>query len=64
MIVIVKTSQTQIFKYHVNNLIKFTQFLDKTYPGWRWFNVFDQKTKNQIGNFTNHNRPTSAKINL
>jgi len=64
MIAIVKISQTQFLKYHVRNLIKFTQFLDKDYPDWRWFNVFDKKTKNQLGNFTKTNRPTAAKIQL
>lgn len=64
MIAIVKISQTQFLKYHVRNLIKFTQFLDQTYPGWRWFNVYDKKTKNQLGNFTTKQRPTAAKIEL
>jgi hypothetical protein len=64
MIAIVKISQTKFLKYHVNNLMKFTQFLDATYPEWRWYNVFDKKTKTQLGNFTKTNRPTAAKINL
>jgi hypothetical protein len=44
-------------KYHVNNLLKFTAFLDEKHPDWRWYNVYSQKTGEQISNFTRHQRP-------
>lgn len=47
-------------KYRFNNLLKFTDFLDKKWNGWKWFNVYSNKEKNkgeQIANFTNKNRP-------
>ena len=58
---IVKTSEKHL-KYHVNDLIKFTAFLDANFKTWQWFNVYDYKTKDQIGNFTINNRPTTRKI--
>lgn len=55
--VIAKVGNDKFVKYNVNNLILFTQFLDRSYEKWRWFNVYDKKTKNQIANFTVNNRP-------
>ena len=55
--VIAKVSNDQFVKYNVNNLLSFTTFLDKHYKDWRWFNVYDKKTKVQIASFTKHNRP-------
>jgi hypothetical protein len=46
-------------KYNVNDLVKFSQFLDKQFPTWRWFNVYSKETKVQIGSFTKFNRPHS-----
>ncbi len=49
--------------WHCNNLLKFVQFLDKTYPNWCWFNVYSAKNKKkQLGNFTKNNRPHFATI--
>ena len=63
--VIAKVDNERFVKYNVNNLLLFTQFLDKNFPNWRWFNVYNY-TKNdggeQIGNFTNKNRPLSRFI--
>ncbi len=64
MIAIVKISAKDFHKYHVRNLLKFTAWLDVKFPGWKWYNVYDKKTKNQIGNFTNKQRPTAAKIEI
>jgi len=61
---IVKISTKEFHKYHVRNLLKFTAWLDTKYPDWKWFNVYDKKSKNQIGNFTKTNRPTAAKIQI
>lgn len=57
-IVIVKVGPEKFVKYeYVNDLIAFTNFLDKDFSGWRYYNVFDRKTGLQIGSFTNKNRP-------
>lgn len=61
-IVIVKTDNTKFVKYHVNDLLKFTSFIDKNFPSWRFFNVYDKKTKQQIANFTSKNRPQNKTI--
>jgi hypothetical protein len=62
---ITKVSADKFVTYNVNDLIKFTKFLDEKYTGWRWFNVhiYEKEGKGaQIGNFTNKNRPTSRFI--
>ncbi len=49
-------------KYRVTDLLKFTQFLDKTWSEWKWFNVYENSGMNkgnQIANFTKANRPIS-----
>jgi len=56
--VIAKVENDKFVKYHVNNLLLFTSFLDSDFGGWRWFNVYDKKTGQQLGNFTNKQRPS------
>ncbi|MGF7230004.1 hypothetical protein [Arachidicoccus sp.] len=56
-ICIVKVNETKFVRYHVNNLISFVSFLDKRFAGWRWMNVFDYRTKQQLGSFSKNNRP-------
>lgn len=63
--VIVKVSQDQFVKYKVNNLLLFTSFLDRSWPQWRWFNVYDYKGENegqQLASFTNKNRPLARNL--
>lgn len=58
--VIAKVENEKFVKYNVNNLLLFTDFLDKNFVDWRWFNVFEHTsddTGKQIGNFTKTNRP-------
>lgn len=55
--VIVKVGKNKFVKYRVNNLIAFTKFIDKQYKDWRWFNVYDKKTKAQIASYTKYNKP-------
>lgn len=59
---IAKTSDDKFVKYRLDNLLKFTQFMDMKWPGWRWFNVFDNRTKTQVANFTKNNRPISSRV--
>lgn len=63
--VIAKVSSDRFVKYNVNNLIKFTAFLDKEYSSWRWFNVYlyrKGEQGEQIANFTTLNRPQRANV--
>lgn len=59
--VVAKVEDQKFVKYNVNNLLLFTQFLDKNFSDWRWFNVYNM-SQEQIANFTNKSRPTSSHI--
>jgi hypothetical protein len=56
VLVIVKVSNSKFCKWHVKNLRKLESFLDKTYNGWRWYNVYDKDTHQQIANYTTKKR--------
>ncbi len=60
--IIVKVDSDKFVKYNSSNLLSFVEFLDKQYPKWRFFNVFYKKTREQIGSFTNKNRPQTRFI--
>lgn len=63
--VIAKVNNEKFVKYNVNNLILFTDFLDKNFAGWRWFNVYEYTKEGngvQLGSYTNSNRPTSRHV--
>lgn len=65
--VIVKVGNDNFKSWKVNNLIKFTDFLDREHKEWRWFNVFNYVKGgkgDQIANFTKNNRPVSAYVRL
>ncbi len=56
-----KDGTARCVKYRFNCLLKFTNFLDKKWSEWKWYNVFSNKGTNkgmQLANFTNRNRPT------
>jgi hypothetical protein len=36
--------ETKTLRYHVYDLIKFTQFLDQNWPNWKFYNVFDKSS--------------------
>lgn len=61
-VIIAKVDNDKFVKYRCSDLVSLTLFLDKEYPGWRWFNVFDKKSKEQIANFTTNNRPLKKRI--
>lgn len=48
--------------WHVNNLLKFVEFLDLKHPNWCWFNVMDKNTKGRIESFTKYRRPSGRQI--
>jgi hypothetical protein len=63
--VVAKIGDDKFVKYNVNNLILFTEFLDKKFSDWRWFNVFEytkDSSGSQIGNFTKNKRPQKTYI--
>jgi hypothetical protein len=45
-------------KYRLNDILKFTMFLDRKHPEWKWFNVYSKQTGIQLKSFTKNNRPT------
>lgn len=60
--VIAKVDNDKFVKYNVNNLIKFSEFLDKEFNGWRWFNVYRYSSDGlgeQLASYTNKNRPST-----
>lgn len=59
--IIAKVDKEKFVKYHVNDLLSFTSFLDTKFVGWRFFNVFNS-SGDQVANFTTKNRPTSKTI--
>jgi len=44
-------------KYRLNDLLKFTSFIDKNFPEWKWFNVYSKKTRAQLMSFTKYKKP-------
>jgi hypothetical protein len=44
-------------KHRLDDLLKYTTFLDRTFPTWTWFNVFLKETGIQVMSFTKHRRP-------
>lgn len=59
---IVKAGDEKFVKYRLNDLVKFTGFLNHRWSDWRWFNVFDNRTRIQVGNFTKNDKPTRPRI--
>jgi hypothetical protein len=52
-------------KYHFDDLLKFTNFLDTKWKEWKWFNLFANRGENkgiQLGNFTKNKRPKKRQI--
>ena len=56
--IIVKTDESEYKKWHSKNLLSFTKFLDKSYPHWRWMNVYCADSGYQLANYTINKRPT------
>lgn len=60
---IAKVGDDKFVKYRtVRNLISFATFLDENFSDWRYFNVFDKNTDQQIASYTKHKRPTTEVI--
>ena len=52
VVIITKVDNNKFVKYHSNNLDSFFKFLINKFPQARYSNIYDKKTKNQIGNWT------------
>lgn len=55
----------QCVKYGTSDLISFTDFLDRKYPEWCWFNVFRYVRGGKgerLASFTKYKRPTTRSI--
>ncbi len=59
---IVKAGPQKFVKYRLNDLVKFTSFLDRNWSTWTWYNVFDNRTRMQVGNFTKYQKPVAPRI--
>jgi len=56
-----KSAKTVKYR-NVTNLVRLAEYLDKHFPTWTWCNVYDMATKQQLSNFTKHNRPLKPQI--
>jgi len=63
-VIIVKVGEKKYLKYHISNLVSFTEFLNRCYSDWKYFNVYDRKTRKQICSFTQRNQPNTKHVDL
>ena len=61
---VVDATGDKFLKYRTNDLIKFTRFLDTKFPDWKWFNVYDKTTGDQVGSFTINKRPGTRYVSF
>jgi hypothetical protein len=59
---IAKVGNEKFVKYRLSDLISFANFLDREWKDWRWFNVYDKQTGEQLANYTRNNRPPRKHI--
>ena len=59
--IIAKVEGDRFVKYRSDDLLSFTKFLDRSYPNWKWFNVYNSGGQ-QVANFTINNRPISKQL--
>lgn len=53
-------NKANIKNFFVDDLQQLAKYLDKNFPKWTWVNIFNNEKKgNQLGSFTNKNRPNS-----
>ena len=61
--IIVKVDQDNFIKVpYVKNVVTFTKWLDRIQPSWKYFNVYNDKTRVQVASFTNKNKPKTKCI--
>lgn len=59
---LVKLDAQDIRHWHTDDLLDFMAWLDVAYPNWRWFNVYNSQTGQQLGNYTQQKRPIHSHI--
>lgn len=60
-----RSGEDRFVRYNTSDLLKFTDFMDRSFPSWRWFNVYKyQKNRRgyQVGSFTRKSRPLTSRI--
>lgn len=58
----VKVEDDKTLTYRSSDLLNFTKFLNKSYPEWRFFNVYDKESGQQLASFTKHNQPKTKRV--
>lgn len=53
LVIITKVDNDKFVKYHSNNLDSFFKFLLVKFPQARYSNIYDKKSKKQVGSWTN-----------
>ena len=53
LVIITKLDNDTFVKYNSNNLDSFFKFLLKKFPKARYSNIYDKKSRKQIGTWTN-----------
>jgi len=61
-VVIAKVGNEKFIKHRTSNLLLYTNYLNKNWSDWRYFNVFDKETRLQLASFTKNRIPTKAHI--
>ena len=59
----IKVSADRFVTWHaVNDLLRMVKSLDKHYPDWRYFNVYDKHTGEQLANYTKNKPPVNRQL--
>ena len=49
-------------KYRTSDLLKFTKFLEEKHQGWKWFNVYDRISGQQLDWYSINKKPLTKHI--
>jgi len=58
----VKVEADKTVVYRSSDLLNFTRFLNKSYPEWRFFNVYCAETSQQLANYTKNRQPQTKRV--
>lgn len=58
----VKVEADKTLTYRSSDLLNFTRFLNKSYPEWRFFNVYDKESGQQLASFTKNKQPQTKRL--
>ena len=55
--VIVKVGPEKFLKYrNIHSIDNFIQFLNRSWPDWRYANIYDKETRDQVRSITRKNK--------